>query len=164
MNLRESKGYAYDAHSEINFYKDCSVFSVQARVRPEVVESSIQEILNEINLITNEIIPGLETEQAKSHLIGNFPLQIETYDNLTSKWAEIKALNLGNEHWEEYYENIMPITSEMLFELAGKIPLSTPAIVIVGDQDIVLSQFGAFIKEVDVYDRKGNYRGTYKFE
>ncbi len=164
MNLRESKGYAYDAHSEIEFYKDCSVFSIHARVRPEVVESSIQEILDEIKLITSKTIPGLEIEQAKSHLIGNFPLQIETYDNLTSKWAEVQAFNLGNEHWERYYEKIMPITSEMLFELTGKIPLSTPAIVIVGDQDIVLSQFGAFIKEVDVYDIKGNYRGTYKFE
>jgi predicted Zn-dependent peptidase len=164
MNLRESKGYAYDAHSEIKFYKDCSVFSIHTRVRPEVVESSIQEILEEIRLITSERIPGLEIEQAKSHLIGNFPLQIETYDNLTSKWAGIKAFNLGNEHWERYYDNIKPITSESLFELAGKLALSTPAIVIVGDQDQVFSQFGAFIKEVDVYDIKGILRGTFKFE
>ncbi len=164
MNLRESKGYAYDAHSEIEFYKDCSVFSIHARVRPEVVESSIQEILDEIKRITSKTIPGLEIEQAKSHLIGNFPLQIETYDNLTSQWAEVKAFNLGNEHWERYYENIKPITSEMLFELAGKIPLATPAIVIVGDEDIILHQFGAFIKEVDIYNKKGIYQGTYKFE
>lgn len=164
MNLRESKGYAYDAQSEIEFYKDCSVFSIHARVRPEVVESSIQEILKEIESITNEKIPGLEIEQAKSHLIGNFPLQIETFDNLTSKLAEIKAFNLGDEHWERYYENIKLITSEKLFELAGKIPLLTPAIVIVGDHDIVLNQFGTFIKEVDIYNKKGIYRGTYKFD
>ena len=164
MNLRESKEFAYDASSEIEFYKDCSVFSIHARVRPEVVESSIQEILKEIESITNEKIPGLEIEQAKSHLIGNFPLQIETFDNLTSKLAEIKAFNLGDEHWERYYENIQLITSEKLFELAGKTLLSTPAIVIVGDQDIVLNQFGTFIKEVDIYNKKGIYQGTYKFE
>jgi predicted Zn-dependent peptidase len=164
MNLRESKEFAYDAHSEIEFYKDCSVFSVHARVRPEVVESSVQEILNEIKLITNEIIPGIEIEQAKSHLIGNFPLQIETFDELTSKLAEIKAFDLGEEHWERYYKNIMDITSETLFEMAGKIPLLTPAIVIVGDQDIVLNQFGAIIKEVDIYSKKGIYLGTYKIE
>jgi predicted Zn-dependent peptidase len=164
MNLRESKGYAYDAHSEIEVYKDCSVFSVHARVRPEVVESSIQEILKEIESITNEKIPGLEIEQAKSHLIGNFPLQIETFDNLTSKLAEIKAFNLGDEYWERYYENIKLITSEKLFELAGKTPLSTPAIVIVGDPDIVLHQFGTFIKEVDIYNKEGIYLGTYKIE
>lgn len=164
MNLRESKGYAYDAHSEIEIYKDCSVFSIHARVRPEVVESSIQEILNEIELITSKKIPGLEIEQAKSHLIGKFPLQIETYDNLTTQWAKIKAFNLGNEHWDRYYDNIKQITSEKLFELAGKVLLSTPAIVIVGDQNAVFNRFGAFIKEVDIYNEKGVFLGTYKFE
>ncbi len=164
MNLRESKQYAYTAFSEIEFFKSCSVFSIHARVRPEVVESSIQEILRDIKLITDNKIPSFEIEQAKSYLIGNFPLHIETYYGLTSKVAENKALNLEDEHWNKYYENIMLINSEKVFELAKKLPLMAPVIVVAGDGDIVLNQFGAFIKEVDIYNKKGIYLGTYKFD
>jgi zinc protease len=164
MNLRESKQYAYNAFSEIEFFKSCIVFSIHARVRPEVVESSIQEILGEIRTITEKKIPGFDIEQAKSYLIGNFPLQIETLDFLTSKVAEDKALNLEDEHWNKYYENIMLITPDKVFELTKKLPLRTPVIIVTGDADIVLNQFGTFIKEVDIYNKKGIYLGTYKFD
>jgi predicted Zn-dependent peptidase len=164
MNLRESKQYAYNAFSKIDNFKSCSVFSIRARVRPEVVESSIMEIFKDINLITTKKIPGFDIEQAKSYLIGNFPLQIETYDDLTKKVAEHKAFNLEDEHWNKYYENIMLINSEKVFELTKKLPLMNPVIVVVGDGDIVLNQFGKFIKEVDIYNKKGIYLGTYKFD
>jgi len=164
MNLRESKGYAYNAVSKIDFYKGCSVFFINAKVRPEVVESSIQEILNEIEIITKNKVPSSEIEQAKSYLIGNFPLQIETFEDLTSKVAEHKALNLSDAHWKGYYENIMLITSDKLYELAGRIPIMTPVVVVVGDGDIVLNQFGKYIKEVDNFDKNGIYLGTYKFD
>jgi len=78
--------------------------------------------------------------------------------------AEHKALNLEDEHWNKYYENIMLINSEKVFELAKNLPLMTPVIVVAGDGDIVLNQFGAFIKEVDIYNKKGIYLGTYKFD
>lgn len=164
MNLRESKQYAYNAFSKIEFYKSCSVFYIHARIRPEVVELSIKEIFNDIGLITNKKIPSFDIEQAKSYLIGNFPLQIETYDDLTSKVAEHKALNLEDEHWNKYYENIMLINSEKVFELAKKLPLMTPVIVVAGDGNIVLNQFGTFIKEVDIFNKKGIYLGTYMFD
>ena len=91
-------------------------------------------------------------------------MQIETFEDLTSKVAEHKALNLSDAHWKGYYENIMLITSDKLYELAGKIQIMTPAVVIVGDGDIVLNQFGKYIKEVDHFDKNGIYLGTYKFD
>lgn len=164
MNLRESKGYAYNVFSNIEFYKNCSVFFVQAKVKPEVVESSIQEILNEIRLLTRTKIPSPEIEQAKSYLIGNFPLQIETVDDLTLRVAQHKAFDLGDEHWKNYYENIMLITSDNVLETAREISLKTPAVVVVGDSSIILNQFGRFIKEVDIFNKKGIFLGTYKFD
>ena len=128
------------------------------------MEDSIQEILNEIRLITNKKIPTFEIEQAKSYIIGNFPLQIESLADLTSKVVENKAMNLGDEHWKRYYENIMLVTSDKVFELSRRIPLRTPVVVVVGDSDIILNQFGKFIKEVEIFNDKGVYLGTYKFD
>jgi zinc protease len=164
LNLRESKEYAYQAFSQIEYYKNCSVFFINAKVRPEVVEASIQEILNEIRLITNKKVSTFEIEQAKSYTIGNFPLQIESLADLTSKVVENKAMNLGDNHWKRYYENIMLVTSDKVFELSRRIPLLTPVVVVVGDSDIILNQFGKFIKEVEIFNDKGVYLGTYKFD
>ena len=161
MNLRESKGYAYYAFSELDFFKNCSVFFVKAKVRPEVTYSSIKEILQEIDKITKEEIPSSEIEQAKSYLIGNFPLQIQTFDKLSSRVSEIKALDLGEEHWSKYYENIMLVSSERVFETARKYPLLTPVVVIVGDKNIIIDHIQEF-EEVFVYDNKGILQYTIK--
>ena len=161
MNLRESKGYAYYAFSELDFFKNCCVFFVKARVRPEVTYPSIMEILREIEKITKEKIPSSEIEQAKSYLIGNFPLQIQTLDKLSSRISEIEALGLGEEHWSKYYENIMLVSSERVFEIARKYPLLTPGVVIVGDKNIISDHIQEF-EEVFVYNNKGILQYTIK--
>ncbi len=163
MNLRESKGYAYYAFSELNFFKNCSIFFVKAKVRPEVTYSSIKEILHEIDKIITEEIPSSEIEQAKSYLIGNFPLQIQTFDKLSSRVSEIKALDLGEEHWSKYYENIMLISAERVFKGSRKCPLLTPVVVIVGDKNIIIDHIQEF-EEVFVYDNKGILQYTIKKE
>ncbi len=163
MNLRESKGYAYYAFSELDFLKNCSVFFVKAKVRPEVTYLSIKEILQEIDKITTEEIPSSEIEQAKSYLIGNFPLKIQTLDKLTSRVSEIKALDLGEEHWSKYYENIMLVSSKRVFEAARKYPLLTPVVVIVGNKNIIIDHIQEF-EEVFEYDKKGILQYTIKKE
>lgn len=158
MNLRESKGYAYHVFSELEFYEECSVFLVKARVRPDVVYASIEEIYKEINNISAKKIPSVEVEQAKSYIIGNFPLHIQTLESLTSKIAEIKALNLGEEHWSKYNENIMAVNPETVFEMARKYPLLTPVVVIAGNSDIIIDQFRGK-EEVEVFDQRGTSLG-----
>ncbi len=154
MNLRESKGFAYYAFSEIDLFKACGVFFIRAKVRPEVAYDSVMEILKEIEKITKEKMPSYEIEQAKSYLIGNFPLKIETFDDLSLKVAQIQAFQLGEEHWSKYYENVMLIDSKKVFEIAQKFPILTPVVVIVGDIKTTLEHIRQF-DEVDVYNNKG---------
>jgi len=154
MNLRESKGYAYFAFSEVDLFRISGIFIVKAKVRPEVTYSSVKECLREIEKIIKEEITSFEIEQAKSYLIGNFPLKIETFENFCFKISEAEAFNLGREYWNKYYENIMLINSEKVFEVAQKYPLLTPVVVIVADKDKVMHDLNNF-KEVEVYNYKG---------
>jgi len=163
MNLRESKEYAYWAFSEVEFFKNFNVFFVKAKVRPEVTYSSVMEILAETKKITDKKIPSFEIEQAKSFLIGNFPLHIQTFDNLSAAVSEIKALNLGEEHWEKYYDNIMLINSEKAFEMARTYPLLSPVVVIVGDSHKIIDHIQEFT-EIEIYNSKGILLQTIKKE
>jgi predicted Zn-dependent peptidase len=153
MHLRESKGYAYYAFSEVQLFKSCGLFLIKTKVRPEVSIKAIREILNEIENITNKQIPSYEIEQAKAYLIGNFPLNIETVDHLSRKISEIQAFSLGKEHWEKYYENIMRIDSAMVSKIGKKYSLKTPVVVIVCNSDIV-EYFNEF-DQVSVYSPDG---------
>ncbi len=157
MNLRESKGYAYWAYSQIEFFKACEIFSVKARVTPESIFASVSEILSEISKVHSQRIPTFEVEMAKSYLIGNFPLNLETCDDLASRVSEIKAFNLSSKHWDKYYESIMYVDTQMVFEAVRKTPLVSPIVVIVGDLDTHISSLAEFDK-IEIFDTKGNYK------
>jgi len=159
MNLRESKGYAYSAYSEAEFFKSCGVFYVKAKVTPEVTYAAVQEILNEIQAVSREKIPTSEIEQAKTSLIGNFPLKNERLDRFSSTIAEIKTYSLGEDRWSRYYENVMLVNSEKVFEVVQRYPLLTPIIVIVGNRDYVFDYLREFEK-IEVYDSRGVLTST----
>ena len=137
MHLRESKAYAYYAFSEMQFFRSCGIFLIRARVLTDFSYDAIQEILREINILRNIPIPSQEIEQAKSYLIGNFPLKMEKYEDLSGKVSEIQAFGLGRDHWERYYSNIIRINSETVSQMGQKYSLHTPVIVIVGNNEII---------------------------
>ena len=122
--------------------------------------SIIKEIIKEIEGITSARIPIKIIEQAKSYLIGKFPLQLES-DNFSSRVSEITAFNLGEEHWIKYHESIQLINSKRVFEIAQKYSLLPPVVVIVGDKNILLDQPIEF-EELEVYNSKGELQYTIK--
>jgi predicted Zn-dependent peptidase len=156
MRLRESKAYAYYAFSEMQFFRSCGVFLIRAKVLTEFSYDAIQEILQEIDNLRNLPIPRPEIEQAKSYLIGNFPLKMETYSDLSAKLSEIQVFGLGRDHWERYYENIIQINSEAVSQMGQKYSLHRPVIVVVGNHEVT-----EYLKEfapVGVYSPDGILR------
>lgn len=154
MNLRESKGYAYFAFSGAEFYKMGGLFCVWARVTPEFIYPSVQEILNEVRKMSKEPITASEIDQAKPFLIGNFPVSIERFDAFSEKAAEIIAYNWGDEHWNKYYEQITLVSPEKIFAAAQKCFLQPPLIVVAGDKTRLADRLGEF-ESIDVYDSNG---------
>jgi len=155
MNLRESKGYASYAFSGADFFKSCGVFWVRAKVTPEVIRDSVQEILKEIGPAAVEKVSSFEIEQAKSFLIGNFPLKNEPLSRFSMEVARIKTFNLGEDHWNKYYENIILVNLERVLETAQRFLQAQPVVVIVGNMDLVDDGLREFDK-VDIYDINGN--------
>jgi predicted Zn-dependent peptidase len=157
MNLRETKGYAYWAFSNIELFKNCELFYVRAKVKPEHLYSSIQEILKETrNLIENKI-PNHEIEQAKSYLIGHFPIKISDHKEFSFRIAEMIALDMKEIYWGDYYENIMYTNSNSVFNTFQKVNFLNPVVVVVGDKDIVLDHIKEF-EEVEIFNNEGVFQ------
>jgi zinc protease len=157
MNLRETRELAYFAFSEMEFFRCCGVYSVKARVMPSACHDAVEEILKELDRIARERVSTFEIEQAKSYLIGNFPIQVEKLDDLASRVSEIVTLSLGGAYWDRFYENIMLVDANRVYEVAHKYLLNPPVVVIVGDKSLLLDYLDDFEK-IDIFDAKGEYR------
>jgi len=157
MNLRESKGYAYYVFSQIEAFPGFDVFFIRARVAPQFVFASIQEIMDEVRANRTARLPTVEVEQAKSFFIGNFPLTIERLERLAEKVSELKALNLGDDYWNRYGENVLQVNADRVFDMVQSLPLQTPVVVIAGDKYVLSDQLKYFDK-VDIFDAQGTFQ------
>jgi zinc protease len=158
MTLRESKGLAYYSFSGMDFYRSCGVFWVKAKVTPESLVESIDEIFKLLGSQSIERITSFEIEQAKSFLIGNFPLKNESLTNFSRKVSLIKAYNLGDDHWNKYYENLILVNLDKVLETARRYVQPRPPVVIVGDLDQASGHFGTLLDRIEFYDVKGQLR------
>jgi zinc protease len=159
MNLRESKGYAYYAFSGEDLTRNCGVFWVRARVTPEAIVPSVREILREIGPAAVEKVTSFEIEQAKSFLIGNFPLKNEALSDLASRAAEVRSFDLGDDHWNRYIQNVILVNLERVLETARRVLGPPPVVVIAGSIRELADHIREFDK-VDVYDIQGNLKWT----
>ncbi len=155
MNLRESKGYAYFAFSRAEFYRYGGVYTVEAKVVPSACYNATQEILKELEKLVQERIPTFEIEQAKSRLIGNFPLQVERHSNLADRVSEMVTFSLSSAYWERFYDNIMLVDAERVHEVARRYLQPPPIVVIIGDKNR-LAEFLDRFERVEVFDVRGN--------
>jgi predicted Zn-dependent peptidase len=159
LNLRESKEYAYYAFSQVDLYRGWGVFSVRARVVPSAGAAAVQEALKELDRIAQEKVSAFEIEQAKQLLIGRFPLQLGRLDSLAVHVSDIASFALGEGYWNRYFENIMLVDANRVFEVAQKYLLAKPAVVIVGSRSSLADHLRE-IDQLDVYDARGVFRYT----
>jgi Predicted Zn-dependent peptidases len=129
MRLREAKGYAYYAFSETEFYTAGGLYWIRARSKKEDINNVIREVLSELESVTlSGFTPG-EIEQAKSYLVGNFPLRIERSEGFADRLAAVVALDLGDAHWKKSIDNVMLISLQKVEDAAVKY-LSAPPIIV----------------------------------
>ncbi|MFB6240615.1 MAG: insulinase family protein, partial [Gemmatimonadota bacterium] len=109
--LREEKGWTYGARSRFTEPRDRGYFAASADVRPAVTDSTLAELMDQLRRIRSETVPGDELEDAKSYLTGNFPLQLETPQQVASQVADALLRGLGIEYLETYRSRIAGVTA-----------------------------------------------------
>jgi zinc protease len=68
--------------------------------------------------------------------------------------ADLVTFSLGDAYWNRFYDSIMQVDAERIFEVAQKYFQPRPVVVIVGDQNVLLDHLRE-INRLDVYDLKG---------
>ncbi|MFN2261862.1 MAG: M16 family metallopeptidase [Psychroflexus sp.] len=120
MNLREDKGYTYGARSSVGSSRYASRFRATVGVRNEVTDSSVVEILKEVDRIRNENVDPEKLEDTKKKFAGNFVMRLEQPSTVASYALNIETNNLPEDFYETYLERINAVSVEDVKRVAQK--------------------------------------------
>lgn len=134
LNIRESKGYAYDVYSSVGALRDAGTFFGAAETRTEVTARAIKEMLAEFDRLGRVKVGERELQGAKNYLNGLFSLGLSTQGGVAGRLMQTHMLDLGRDYLGGYRSRIEAVTAEQVQEAARKYMSSgNPAIVVVGD-------------------------------
>ena len=163
VNLREDKGYTYGAYSSIRANKYSPMrFSAYAQVRNAVTDSSVVQILSELDKITKEPVTDEELSNAKAKYSGSFVMALEKPETIANYALNIETEGLPQDFYKTYLERIEAITKEDVQKAAQKyFSTSNARVVVTGKGEDVLENLGKISfngKEVPVlyYDKYAN--------
>ncbi len=155
-NLREKHAFTYGAYSSISPSKQIGMFSAEASVRNEKTDSSIQEILNELNIIRNTKVGDTELSRMKNYLAGGFARSLESPNTIANFALSIAVNNLPADYYQKYLTNLAAVDAQKVQDVAAA--LLNPAkmhIVIVGNAKQIaagLEKYGP----IKYFDIEGN--------
>lgn len=158
MNLREEHGYTYGARSSINTDKrTVSRFRAGATVRNMVTDSSVVEILKEVNRIRTEKVSEEDLANAKAKYVGDFVRAVERPQTIAQYALNIKVNDLPSDFYTTYLQKINAVTAEDVMRVANKYFIPKNArIIVVGKGSDVLENLEKTGIPIQYFDKFAN--------
>jgi zinc protease len=145
MNVREEKGYAYDARSMVHAMRDGGLFAASTQVRNEVLQAAIEIVIDELRRMGGEPVAADELATAKNYLSGTFVMRLETQESLAAQIAGTKLMGLPLEYLEQYTSNVRAVDAGRIRDAAARyFRPDDAAIVVVGDAEALAPQLAPF--------------------
>ena len=121
LNLREDKGYTYGSYSSIstNKYRR-SRMRAYASVRNAVTDSSVVELVKEIEKIRTVPVSKEELDQAKAKYVGDFVLALERPSTIAQYALSILTEGLPSDFYTTYLEKINAVQIEDIQSVTQK--------------------------------------------
>ncbi len=121
QNIREDKAYAYYSRSRLSDDKyGPATFKAFTGVRNVVTDSSVVEILKEMDKIFKEPVSNEELSNAKATYLGDFVLALEQPETIARYALNIETESLPKDFYKTYLEHIDAITAEDIKKAAQK--------------------------------------------
>lgn len=145
-DIREKKGFAYDAHSELDRRRDSGAAIAVTQVRNEVVEPAMEAVLGHLEAMGKSPVSATELTDAKNFMSGVFLISLETQSSLADQVDIMKTMGLPDTYLETFTTKVRSTEPDQI-QAAGKKYLAPDqtTIVVVGDASKIqksLEKFG----------------------
>ncbi len=153
--LREERGWTYGAYSQLTRPADVGVWRAITEVRTEVTDSTLVELLHQMERIREEPVPPEELDAARNYMAGSFPLRLETADQVAGQLATPLLLDLSLDDVTRYPERIRAVSGEEVQRVAREhLHPDRAAIIVVGDGAQILEKLEG-IAPIELFDIRG---------
>jgi predicted Zn-dependent peptidase len=119
-NIREDKGYTYGIYSSLSPYINGGSMIIHTEVGRKVVDSAIEEVYKEMELLRKEPADAEELLLVKNYLLGNLLGDIDGPFSILQRWRTLILNGLTIEHFNRNINIYKTITAEQLQALANK--------------------------------------------
>lgn len=133
-SIRDKQGLAYGIMSHFDARLMPGSFWVNLQTKTETTNQAITGVLSEIKSIRDAPVSDQELAEAKSFLIGSFPLRFDSTAKLAQVLAQVEFYGLGFEYFSEYPNWIDRVTKEAVQRVAKQyLDPKRYALVVVGN-------------------------------
>lgn len=112
QNLREDKGYTYGAYSVLEADRYNGSFTASVSVRTEVTDSTVMEIIKEMDRLRQDLVTREELDLAKKYMAGSFARSLEDPRTVARFALNTQLNSLEKDHYDTYLQRLDAITAE----------------------------------------------------
>ena len=116
--IRDKQGLVYGIMSHFDARLMPGSFWINFQTRTEATNQAIQGVLSEVKNIRETPVTDQELSEAKSFLIGSFPLRLDSTAKLAQVLAQVEFYGLGFEYFSQYPKWIERVTKEDVLRVA----------------------------------------------
>jgi zinc protease len=117
-SIRDKQGLAYGIMSQFDSRLLPGAFYISLQTRTEVTNQAITGVLAEIKGIRDAPVTDQELNEAKSFIVGSFPLRLDTSAKLANVLAQVEFYNLGLDYFTNYPKAIEKVTKDDVLRAA----------------------------------------------
>jgi len=133
-SIRDKQGLAYGIMSHYDARSMPGSFWVSLQTRTEATNQAITGVLSEIKGIREAAVTDQELSEAKSFLMGSFPLRLDSTAKLAQTVAQVEFFGLGLDYFSQYPKWIERVTKEDVQRVARQyLDPQRYALVVVGN-------------------------------
>ena len=133
-SIRDKQGLAYGIMSHFDARLMPGSFWINLQTKAETTNQAIAGVLSEIKSIRDTPVSDQELAEAKSFLMGSFPLRFDSTAKLAHVLAQVELYGLGFEYFQDYPKWIDRVTKEEVQRVAKQyLDPKRYALVVVGD-------------------------------
>jgi predicted Zn-dependent peptidase len=158
LNLREKHGWTYGSYSSINQDDLKGSFTAYAKGRNAVTDSSVGEIIAEMNKLRNQRVGKEELQNHIVNMSGAFAIGLENPGTVAQYAINIERYNMPKDYYKNYLKNLAAVTAEDVQATAKKyIDPNKAYLVVVGSKDEVPKTLVKYASngKIEYYDTYG---------
>jgi zinc protease len=133
QELRVKRGLTYGAYATIIPRKGPGSIYAVSDTRTEKTGEAAQLIFDELRRLAAERTPEQELADAKTYIIGSFPLTIELPRDLAARLSNVFLYDLGDDYLSTYRDKLAAVSADDVLRVASeKISSQNAVVVLVG--------------------------------